>query len=196
MVPSEMLQIWQQPAGYRPGATLASVVRDLPGLRVTELAIDHLQVGQEGRGWTFEIQERPQALFLMHLVTCRFQWQRPTHVVAPLRIRLRHSGWWRRTGLAFRILEGRDPAREQWCAELVRDAALIEALQVLAFRHLELERRGGQWRLVLEPYAASEVVSRFPAYRRYLRLLPDQAQAALQVLARLQAWIAPEVAPG
>lgn len=195
MVPSEMWQIWKQPAGYRPGATLTRVVRDLPGLKVTELAIDHLQVGQEGRGWTFEIQERPQALFLMHLVTCRFQWQRPTCAIAPVRIRLTHRGWWRRTGLSFRILEGRGPALEQWCSELVRDAALIEALQVLDFRHLELERRGGQWRLVLEPYAASEVVSRFPAYRRYLRLLPDQAQAALQVLARLQAWIAPEVAP-
>ncbi|OAN27162.1 DUF3156 family protein [Pseudomonas oryzihabitans] len=190
-----MWSFWKQPAGYRPGATLARLVRDLPGLQVTALAIDHLQVGQEGQGWTFEIRERPQALFLMHLVTCRFQWQRPTCAGTPVRIRLRHSGWWRRTGLAFRILAGRDPALERWCADLVRDPALIEALQVLDFRELELERRQGQWRLVLEPYAASEVVSRFPAYRRYLRLPPDQAQAALQVLARLQAWIAPEVAP-
>lgn len=190
-----MWQIWKQPAGYRPGATLARVIRDLPGLQVTELAVDRLQVGQEGQSWTFEIREKPQALFLMHLVTCRFQWQRPTPALAPVRICLTHRGWWRRTGLAFRILEGRHPALDQWCAELVRDPTLSEALQVLDFRHLELERRGGQWRLVLEPYAASEVVSRFPAYRRYLRLLPDQAQAALQVLARLQAWIVPEVAP-
>ncbi len=190
-----MWQSWKQPAGYRPGATLARLVRDLPGLQVTELADDHLQVGQLGQNWTFEIQERPQALFLMHLVTCRFQWQRPTGTVMPIRIRLRHSGWWRRTGLAFRILEGRSPALERWCIELVQDLVLIDALQILDFRHLELERRGGQWRLLLEPYAASEVVSRFPAYRRYLRLAPDQAQAALLVLARLQAWIAPEIEP-
>jgi len=60
------------------------------------------------------------------------------------------------------------------------------ALMALDFHMFELVQDHNGWRVETEPYGASEVVVRFPAMRRYIRLTREQARYLVNALARLQ----------
>lgn len=177
------------PSGYRPGATLALVRRNLGGL-----VFEALEPGQ-GRftlddGLQVEARERTQSELLMHLVLTEFSLQVPSCGQDVAKLELRHTGAIRRQGLACTRRAGEAAELAGVIAALEGDPALRVALMPLDFKRLRIEREEGHWRVLLEHMGASEVVNRMPAFRRYIRL--DDAQQAhllnaLPALARVLA---------
>ena len=177
------------PSGYRPGATLALVRRNLGGL-----VFEALEPGQ-GRftlddGLQVEARERTQSELLMHLVLTEFSLQVPSCGQGVAKLELHHTGAIRRQGLACTQRAGEAAELAGVIAALESDPALRAALMPLDFKRLRIEREDGHWRVLLEHMGASEVVNRMPAFRRYIRL--DDAQQAhllnaLPALARVLA---------
>lgn len=177
------------PSGYRPGATLALVRRNLGGL-----GFEALKPGQ-GRftlddGLQVEARERTQSELLMHLVLTEFSLQVPSCGQGVAKLEVRHTGAIRRQGLACTRRAGEAAELAGVIAALEGGPALRAALMPLDFKRLRIEREEGHWRVLLEHMGASEVVNRMPAFRRYIRL--DDAQQAhllnaLPALARVLA---------
>lgn len=177
------------PSGYRPGATLALVRRNLGGLAFEALEPGRGRFTLEG-GLSFQARERTQSELLMHLVLTEFELRVPTRSEGVAVIDLRHTGAIRRQGLACVRRHGNAPGLAGVIAALEGDEALRAALMPLDFKRLRIERDGDHWQVRLEHMGASEVVNRMPAFRRYIRL--DDAQQAhllnaLPALARVLA---------
>ncbi|WP_285961768.1 DUF3156 family protein [Pseudomonas tohonis] len=177
------------PSGYRPGATLALVRRNLGGLAFEALELGRGRFTLEG-GLSFEARERTQSELLMHLVLTEFELRVPTRSEGVAVIDLRHTGVIRRQGLACVRRHGNAPELAGVIAALEGDEALRAALMPLDFKRVRIERDGDHWQVRLEHMGASEVVNRMPAFRRYIRL--DDAQQAhllnaLPALARVLA---------
>jgi len=174
------------PRNYVPGATLARVAHDLPGLCPQPITATCWQFSQIGARWHFAVSEQVHAQFLMHIVSSRFLMSVTDSAAGNARISLRHRGLWRRTGLNWKIKRGDSQYLETLLARLHADQPLFEALMALDFQHFVLIQDDNGWHVEAQTYAASEVVMRFPAMRRYIRLEFDQAQHLLNALARLQ----------
>ncbi len=175
------------PSGYRPGATLALVRRNLGGL-VFEALEPGLGRFTLDDGLQVEARERTQSELLMHLVLTEFSLQVPSCGQGVAKLELRHTGAIRRQGLACTRRAGEAAELAGVIAALEGDPALRVALMPLDFKRLRIEREEGHWRVLLEHMGASEVVNRMPAFRRYIRL--DDAQqahllGALPALARV-----------
>jgi len=185
--PAWLQQAWNAPPrGYMPGATLARVAHDLNGLRAEPLSPERWRFDQSGASWHFDVLERVSPQFLMHIVSNRFIMPVANSEAGEARIRLTHRGAWRRNGLNWTIKRG-EPARVQpLLTRLNADEPLYAALMALDFHLFELVQDQNGWRVETEPYGASEVVVRFPAMRRYIRLTREQAQYLVNALARLQ----------
>ncbi|WP_249604976.1 DUF3156 family protein [Chromobacterium sp. IRSSSOUMB001] len=178
-----LAEAWRRPGGYRPGAMLTRLSLDWPEL-------DSLDAEDEGErrfrfphgDWSFSARERVEAGWLAHVVACEFLLSVPG---APgrARIRLRHGGFWRRSGIVVDLLDGDAAALAPLLERLRADADLRVALSPLDFKRCELH--GGQdgWQIHLEPYGASEVACRLPPLRRYIGLRGVQGLALLASLA-------------
>lgn len=59
---------------------------------------------------------------------------------------------------------------------------IFTALEQLHFRQLNLWSEQGRWRLEIEHFAASEVISQVPVERRYQKLHHEQRQQLLNVM--------------
>jgi hypothetical protein len=177
------------PPGYRPGTTLARLVRDLPGLLPEPLAPDRVRLSQPGASWTLEVTERPQSHLLMHIVTCRFCVSLPGSAAGKALISISHTGLIKRKGLRGVIRKGHSTSLAGWLNQMLADPTVCAALLPLDFKFLSLIQDEHGWRIEMEPFAASEVVNRFPSYRRYVRLTHDQAQHVLTSLSLLYAWL-------
>lgn len=174
------------PAGYRPGALLAKVRQDLARLEYEAVDDTRARFRCPDLRLDFFAEERVQAQFLMHVVTTNFSHGFPCDDGSPARIRIRHRGAWTRQGLECVIAEGcEDAPVQQTARRLSTDAALAAAMLPLDFTDFELERQPTRWVANVVHYGASEVVYRFPATRRYVRLVPEQSRAILQTFARL-----------
>jgi hypothetical protein len=163
------------PSGYRPGVTLEQARRNLGGLAFEALEPGAGRFSTVDGGLVFELRERPQAQFLMHLVLTEFVVEGPAAYSGEARFELRHQGVLRRQGVECRQRAG-DPAL---------GTHLQRALPPLDFKRLELEFGAGRWRIRLEHMAASEVVNRLPSFRRYLRLEREQRDHLLRALFHL-----------
>ncbi|QWA30950.1 DUF3156 family protein [Pseudomonas sp. RC3H12] len=155
------------PAGYRPGATLARLGRNL-GLADLPAAASF---AYRKDGPRIEVRERTESHLLMHLVMCEFILRVPASGQGTLRAELHHTGMLRRSGLGCR-LRGGDPLLFE--ALEARLATLQASLMPLDFQRLAIECRDGQWQVILEHMGASEVVNRMPALRRYIPLSTEQ----------------------
>jgi len=183
------------PRGYVPGNTLARVAHDLSGLRAAILAPTRWRFDQAGASWHFDVLEQVSPQFLMHIVSSRFIMPVANSEAGDARIRLTHRGAWRRRGLHWTIKHGERAHMQPLLARLEADEVLHGALMALDFHAFELIQDDTGWRVETEPYGASEVVVRFPAMRRYIRLTYEQAQHLVNALARLQGRLRP-VHPG
>ncbi|MGC5698946.1 DUF3156 family protein [Pseudomonas sp. NFXW11] len=175
-----LFEYWHRPpSGYRPGVTLGQLRRDLAGLDFTPNGAAQGVFRCPQSALAFEVQERPQAQFLMHIVVCQWCMRVPVARPGSARISLRHTGAIRRQGVAARLLAG---AAVPWAPLLQRldsDPQLLARLLPLDFKHLELQRDGQGWQVRLEHFGASEVVNRLPGFRRYIRLSAEQRIALL-----------------
>ncbi|MDH4655609.1 MULTISPECIES: DUF3156 family protein [unclassified Pseudomonas] len=182
MFPS-LSEYWRRPPpGYRPGATLLKVMRDLQGLHAETLEGAVTRFSSDDGDLVFDVRERVQAQFLMHLVLTEFVLQVPSTGVGPVRIELSHRGAIRRQGVTCNVRAGDARALGELLGRLESDQVLRAALMPLDFKRLVIEREGRQWRVRLEHMGASEVVNRMPGFRRYIRLVPEQRQLLLQAL--------------
>jgi hypothetical protein len=175
-----LFELWNRaPSGYRPGLTLGQLRRDLAGLDFTPRSQVHGGFHCPQNGLRFEVQERAQAQFLMHIVACEWRLPVPCDTARQARIRLRHTGAIRRQGVAARLLTGEDAEWAPLLQRLCSDQRLLEYLLPLDFKHLELRRDAQGWQVHLEHFGASEVVNRLPGFRRYIRLSAEQRVALL-----------------
>ena len=156
------------PAGYRPGATLQRVWRNL-GLTDVQSAASFTY---REDGPRIEVRERAESHLLMHLVMCEFILRVPAVGQGTLRAELHHTGALRRTGLACRLRGGDQGLFEGLESRLEEVHA---TLMPLDFKRLAIERSDGQWQVTLEHMGASEVVNRMPAFRRYIPLAVEQS---------------------
>jgi len=190
--PAWLQRTWNAPPrGYLPGATLARLAHDLSGLRAQPLSPERWRFDQSDASWHFDVLERVQPQFLMHVVSSRFIMPVMRSEAGHARIRLTHSGTWRRSGLNWKILRGDQAYLQPLLDRLNVDDMLYTALMALDFHVFELIQDQSGWRVETEPYGASEVVVRFPAMRRYIRLTREQAQHLINALARLQGRLRP-----
>ncbi|MFT4190188.1 MAG: DUF3156 family protein [Comamonas sp.] len=175
--------------GYRPGLTLAHLRHDLDGLPCEAAKDPPAGLRLHAHGLDIAVRERVEPHFLMHLVQCEFMLDldAPTSAAAGARIDVRHTGWLRRTGLAYGS-HGL-PAASPLPQALRQDSELAAHLMPLDFVGLALHARPGGWQVRLTHIGASEVVSRLPAMRRYVRLAAAQRAALLGALARIAAVV-------
>ncbi|MBI3145042.1 MAG: DUF3156 family protein [Pseudogulbenkiania sp.] len=166
----------RQPKGYRPGLTLERVRRDLAPFDCTMPDATRLCCTAVAGAPVFEVHERVEPLFLSHTVLCEFVLSLPAGKVGEGsgRIEIRHTGVIKRQGIACVVKQGA-PALLVALAERIQyDAVLQAAILPLDFRRCVLTHDDQGWRVLIEHFGASEVVNRFPAMRRYIRLTAEQ----------------------
>ncbi|AHG21068.1 hypothetical protein Z042_16775 [Chania multitudinisentens RB-25] len=171
-------RFWRRdPPGYQPGATLNRLVNNLHPYACERLAASQLRLTLP-QGPVIEVCEQVQSLFLAHIVTHRFRLQGRTACAEPLVLRVMAGGWLRRRGVIYRTNARHDGA-QRLLAALHRYPQIGATLAQLDFRRATLALNEGNWTLDIEHFAASEVVSRLPAGRRYLRLVAEQRRLLL-----------------
>jgi Protein of unknown function (DUF3156) len=177
----------QPPPGFRPGVTLAHVVAELRGtLALTTAAASGAVLRTTDGGLECAVRERVERHFLMHIVALEFELAVPAAAVPEGRIEVRDTGLLFRTGIACAV-PGRQRAALQAVTDRIEaDRMLQRALMSLNFRRCTLVAGEEGWTVLLEPYGASEVVSRRPSFRRYIRLGKEQADALVMALTSFQ----------
>lgn len=169
------------PAAYRPGSLLAKVRHDLAPLECEPHDDTRALFLCEKTGIWFVAEEQVEPRFLMHVVTTRFSCRVPCGGGEPAKIRIRHRGAWKRTGIDCVA----EPSVAQIADGLERDPALTSSMLPLDFTDFQLERDPTGWIASLVHYGASEVVYRFPSTRQYVRLSSEQVTAILKTFSRL-----------
>ncbi|WP_411751105.1 DUF3156 family protein [Serratia sp. (in: enterobacteria)] len=171
-------RFWHRdPPGYRPGTTLDRLVNNLRPYACERVAVGQLRLTLP-QGPVIEVSERVQSLFLAHIVTHRFCLQGCARFTDPLVLNIITGGWLRRNGVIYRTKAKHDSA-QQLIAALRQYPQIGGTLAKLDFRRATLTITEGRWQLDIEHFAASEVVSRLPASRRYLRLEAEQRRLLL-----------------
>ncbi|MDU9405921.1 DUF3156 family protein [Pseudomonas sp. zfem004] len=173
------------PAGYRPGATLARLQRNI-GLTDLQSGASLLTFTYRQDGPVVEVHERTESHLLMHLVMCEFRLRVPASGQGTVQLDMHHRGALRRTGLGCRQRGGDKALFDLLQARIAGDSALQAALMPLDFKRLSIGCEGGQWQVTLEHMGASEVVNRVPAFRRYIPLGADQRGYLWQAFEALQ----------
>lgn len=172
---------WQRsPAGYQPGVTLSRLANNLQPYACERLSPCLLRLTLP-QGPVIDINEQVSALFMAHIVSQRFCLQGACSQKEPLTLRINAGGWLRRRGVVYRATRD-DAVAQRMIAALRGYPQIAETLEQLDFRRIQLTVVAGHWRLEIEHFAASEVVSRLPAGRRYLRLEPEQRRLLLSSL--------------
>ncbi len=179
----------KQPAGYAAGATLRRIQAELQR-RLTTVSTEGTRALLEGNGGRFRcaVEERVESHFMMHIVTAEFALHVPAAVAPGAKLNLNNSGLLRKRGIRCRTSRRWQEELKQLCAALEQDAAVSAALTGLNFRNCQIEAIETGWSIRLEPYGGSEVVNRLPAFRRYIRLGPEQVDClvlALHALSRV-----------
>lgn len=118
---------------------------------------------------------------MAHIVSHRFRLQGPCAMQLPLTLDVVTGGWLRRRGVRY-LLRQRHAAAQRVLDGLQRYPQIGETLAQLDFRRVRLTVNDGRWQVEIEHFAASEVVSRLPAGRRYLRLDAEQRRLLLSSL--------------
>ncbi|WP_110973080.1 DUF3156 family protein [Pseudomonas huaxiensis] len=182
--------LWQRlfdraPSGYRPGVTLEHLRRNLGVKECQVLEVGRARFALAG-GLEFEVRERAEAQLLMHLVLCEFRLQCRASSEGTVRLDAHHRGAIRRTGIGWKQKGGEAGLADRIRQRLEQDPILYQALMPLDFKRLRLERAEGQWTVTLEHMGGSEVVNRMPAFRRYIRISPQQRDLLLTALIGLK----------
>nr|WP_229597526.1 DUF3156 family protein [Providencia rettgeri] len=166
------------PAGYQIGLTLNRVEKDMAPYPCEWGAPGELLV-QPQPELTIEVTERPRKLFLAFIVYSRFavSGQCTDNINAKIEVKTRGSIKKKHIHFVSKQMDG------QRVIEWLNGYPIIrQTLEELEFNHCEIEFSHGRWRCEIEPYTASEMVSRIPATRRYLRLVQKQRYYLLSAL--------------
>lgn len=166
------------PPGFRPGLTLRRALTELePCFRVASLEGSRSRVVSRDGGFACDVREKAERHFLMHVVTLEIVLDVPAKAPAGAVLHLRNTGVVFRTGVACSVRKGEPTKLRPWQRRLEQDEALRAALLSLDFRRCQVAGSPSGWSVLLEPYGGSEVVSRYPSFRKYVRLGRDQVVA-------------------
>ena len=184
------------PAGYQPGLTLNKIARDIspyecewqtPGALVIRLpdetVLPHESV--KSQGLIIDVTERVKTLFMAFIVYSRFSVAGFCDKNVNARIDVKTTGYVRNKKVRFISRQSDGHSVAAWFDEY---PIIRQTLEELDFNHCYIEIKEGNWCCVIEPYTASEMVSRIPATRRYLRLSQQQRHrllSALQLISQL-----------
>ncbi|MEX9870306.1 DUF3156 family protein [Providencia huaxiensis] len=166
------------PAGYQVGLTLNRVEKDMAPYPC-EWGAPGVLLVQPQPGLTIEVTERPRKLFLAFIVYSRFavSGQCADNINAKIEVKTRGSIKKKHIHFTSKQMDG------QKVIEWLNEYPIIrQTLEELEFNHCEIAFSHGRWCCVIEPYTASEMVSRIPATRRYLRLVQKQRYYLLSAL--------------
>nr|WP_213913017.1 DUF3156 family protein [Providencia rettgeri]ELR5069193.1 DUF3156 family protein [Providencia rettgeri]ELR5075860.1 DUF3156 family protein [Providencia stuartii]ELR5223493.1 DUF3156 family protein [Providencia rettgeri] len=166
------------PAGYQVGLTLNCVEKDMAPYPC-EWGAPGVLLVQPQPELTIEVTERPRKLFLAFIVYSRFavSGQCADNINAKIEVKTRGSIKKKHIHFASKQMDG------QKVIEWLNEYPIIrQTLEELEFNHCEIAFSHGRWRCEIEPYTASEMVSRIPATRRYLRLVQKQRYYLLSAL--------------
>ncbi|MCG5379685.1 MULTISPECIES: DUF3156 family protein [Providencia] len=166
------------PAGYQTGLTLNRVEKDMAPYPCEWGAPGVLHV-QPQPELTIEVTERPRKLFLAFIVYSRFavSGQCTDSINAKIEVKTRGTIKKKHIHFVSKQMDGQKVI--EWLNEYPITRQTLEELE---FNHCEIEFSRGRWRCEIEPYTASEMVSRIPATRRYLRLIKKQRYYLLSAL--------------
>jgi len=167
------------PPGHRPGAIAARVLADLRAERDADGGVGVGVGGVTARlpnGVRVSVDERVERQFLMHTVSVKVT--AAAHgPAAHGSARVRQTGWLHCTGIDAAPVPGCDPVFIDILAALLAEPSLADALRPLHLTDCAIDARDGRWTLAIVPFGGSEVVNRMPSFRRYVRLIDEQAAA-------------------
>jgi len=170
-------------SGYRKGATLARGLLDLGGRCVGEIDGAQAELVTPDGALSFHVREIVESQFMMHVVTLEFALRIPCAPASDGIVDVRHTGMLRRRALEFNVKRGASGDFQPLLVRLSSSSALSKALMLLDFQRCQVSADAAGYSVRIEHYGASEVVSRMPAVRRYIRLTHIQSGALLSALA-------------
>ena len=169
------------PASYRPGALLDRLGRDLTGYRLERLAPDRARCLPVGQGPSFLAVERTERHAFMGVTTSAFRLD-AGGPPGDARIRLRHTGAVRRTGVIGAVASGGGDA-QRMLARLLDDPGFVAAATPLDCTAFTVFRDADGWHAEIALMGGAEVAMRLPPSRSYVRLSADQRDALVATFA-------------
>jgi hypothetical protein len=172
----------QPPPGYRPGHTLSCVLSDLRGVfsPQTVESAEAIIVSRDG-DVSLHACERVERHFQMHIVSLELRCTVQARAEPGISIDLRTTGMLFRTGITCSVPSRHRDASKEVSERIMNNPELTRLLMSLDFRRCRLESSEQGWQVMIEPYGASEVVSRMPSFRRYIRIEKQQVETLAQV---------------
>ncbi|MDX7988754.1 DUF3156 family protein [Xenorhabdus sp. 12] len=166
------------PAAYQAGLTLNKLERNLQPYPCERAGAGELLVYPEGK-LVICVSERVKTLFMAFIVYTRFSIAGTISQPLNADIQVKTGGTWRKKQIRFVSQQKEGMAL---IAQLDNYPIIRQTLEELDFRLCSLKITNGKWRFEIEHFAASEMVSRIPATRRYLRLTSQQRHRLLSTL--------------
>lgn len=166
-------------SGYRPGRLLTRLADNLHPLVCDRIDDTAAEFHSENGEIAFQAREQVSGGLLMQVASTEFCYPVPQSPAGHAEIVVRHRGLVRRQGIAVKVTKGRSDLTDSVAQSLSADSALRSALMPLDFSSCRLIQDESGWRVTVVPFGASEVVNRFPAYSRYIRLTHAQIRALL-----------------
>ncbi|WP_228859333.1 DUF3156 family protein [Xenorhabdus sp. PB61.4] len=166
------------PADYQAGLTLNRLERDLQPYYCERPGPGELIVRPEDQ-LAVCVNERVKKLFMAFIVYTRFSVSGVINQPLNADIQVKTAGSLRKKRVRF-FSKQEDGLK--WIEQLEQYPVIRQTLEELDFRSCSLQIRKGKWRCEIEHFAASEIVSRLPATRRYLRLTSEQRHRLLSTL--------------
>ncbi|PHM39314.1 hypothetical protein Xmau_02921 [Xenorhabdus mauleonii] len=166
------------PAAYQAGLTLNKLERNLQPYPCEWADSGELLVYPEGE-LVVRVSERVKTLFMAFIVYTRFSIAGTISQPLNADIQVKTGGTLRKKQIRFVSQQKEGMAL---IAQLENYPIIRQTLEELDFRLCSLKITDGKWHCEIEHFAASEMVSRIPATRRYLRLTSQQRHRLLSAL--------------
>lgn len=168
------------PTGYQAGLTLNKVERDVSSYQCERgggaPAVLLIKPQDE---LIIEVTERVKTLFMAFIVYSHFTVSGACDNTIEAHINVKTTGSMRKKSIRYVSKQVDGLA----IIDLLNEYPIIQqTLEELDFNYCHIELKDGFWRCVIEPFTASEMVSRIPATRRYLRLTQQQRHRLLSTL--------------
>lgn len=172
------------PTGYQAGLTLNRIEKDIAPYECEWGAPGVLLINLP-QGIKVEVTERVKTLFMAFIVHSRFAVSGKCDNALVAQIDVKTAGSARKKQVHFTTQHADGTLLVE---SLEQYPVIRQTLEELDFTHCHIAVKNGVWRCEIEPYTASEMVSRIPAARRYLRLTDQQRHrllSALQLVSQL-----------
>ncbi|MTC51649.1 DUF3156 family protein [Providencia alcalifaciens] len=172
------------PTGYQAGLTLNRIEKDIAPY-VCEWGAPGVLLIQLPQGIKVEVTERVKTLFMAFIVHSRFAVSGKCDSALVAQIDVKTAGSARKKQVRF---TSQQADGQPFIESLEQYPVIRQTFEELDFTYCHIAVENGVWRCEIEPYTASEMVSRIPTARRYLRLTNQQRHrllSALQLISQL-----------